>query len=313
MILTLGAFDGFHRGHQKLMDRARLLAQGSGDSWAVLTFSPHPQAVLSPSPRSFLFTEQERDLITAYLGIPNLIKINFSRWFAELSPEAFLDYLGTNFPVTGLVVGDDFRYGQARKGDVEQLKESCLRRHWKIAVLPQLIREDQVISSTAIRQRVAGGDVAGAERFLAYPFFVAAVVVPGDRRGRALGFPTANFSIPQGKLLPERGVYRAFARVDGNWRPGALNVGYNPTFEGCRSLRFELHLPGYAGDLYGRCLPVFIVKRLREEMRFERIEELKEQMKSDVSAVCEGWPGDQQSRRDLLLRWEKIIDKQLHC
>lgn len=309
LILTLGAFDGFHRGHQKLLDRARLLAQGVGEKWAVVTFSPHPQAVLSGAPHFFLFTEDERDLIARFLGVPNLVKIDFSRWLAELAPEDFMNYLAQKLDVSGIVVGDDFRYGQARSGDVEQLVDSCRRRHWRVAVLPQLYHGDQIVSSTLVRQKVSGGDVAGASELLGYPFFVSGVVIPGDRRGRSLGFPTANLSVPQGKILPDRGVYVSGVLVDGIWWPGALNVGYNPTFEGRRSIRFEVHLPGFEGDLYGRNLFVFILARIREEMRFERAEDLIAQMTQDVSTASSTWRRNGKEMEGAFNRWHQILMK----
>lgn len=306
MILTLGAFDGFHRGHQKLLEKAASLA-GDEAMWAVVTFSPHPQMVLSPSPRPALFSESERDLIARFLRIPNLIKIDFTRWLAELAPEAFMDFLAKNIDVTGIVVGDDFRYGQSRKGDVAQLAESCRRRRWHVAVLPQLVLDGQSVSSTLLRRKIAGGDVVAASELLGYPFFAVGVVVPGDRRGRTLGFPTANLSLPQGKIFPERGVYATAALVGEEWRPGALNVGFNPTFEGRRSLRFEVHFPGFDGDLYGQSLPVFVLKRLREEMRFGCPEELAAQMGRDVGKVLEVWERYRPTALEPLQRWKNLL------
>ena len=308
MILTLGAFDGFHRGHQKLLERASSLARDETD-WAVVTFSPHPQSVLSASPRLSLFTESERDLIARFLKVPNLITIDFTRWLAELAPEAFMDFLAKNVDVTGIVVGDDFRYGQARKGGVEELVESCRRRKWQVAVLPQLVINGEPVSSSLLRQRVSGGDVAGASELLGYPFFATGVVIPGDRRGRTLGFPTANLSLPQSKIFPGRGVYAAATLIEGAWRPGALNVGFNPTFEGRRSIRFEIHLPDFDGDLYGQSLPVLVLSRLREEMRFGSPEELVVQMRRDVSQVLEFWKRYDREAEEPLQCWAQLFSR----
>lgn len=289
MIISIGAFDGFHRGHQKLFEVAREMAHQGGTSWGVVTFSPHPQKLFAPSSFMSLFSESERDVLSRYLAIPELRKLNFGRWLAESSPADFLDYLARSLPIEGIVVGEDFRFGRGRQGDRCFLSRECERRGWQFHFEPPLLEGDLRISSSTVRSFVTSGDVHRAKVFLGYPFWVQGIVVRGDQRGRRLGFPTANVSVPAGKVIPERGVYAAAVMARGKWWAGALNVGYNPTFEGCRAIRFEVHLLGFQGNLYDEQLCVFILERLRPEHRFDRFEALQEQLALDVETTRRVW------------------------
>lgn len=295
MIISIGAFDGFHRGHQKLFDVAREMARQGGTSWGVVTFSPHPQKLLAPSAFSSLFSESERDILSRYLGIPELRKLSFDRWLAELSPADFLDYLSRNVPIDGIVVGEDFHFGRGRQGDHLFLSRECKRRGWQFHFETPLLEGGLRVSSSNIRSFITSGDVHRAEVFLGYPFWVQGIVVGGDQRGRKLGFPTANVSIPAGKVIPERGVYAAGVIARGKWWPGALNVGYNPTFEGHRAIRFEVHLLGFEGNLYDEQIEVFLLDRIRPEHRFDRREALQEQLALDVAATRGVWKRHQRN------------------
>ncbi len=301
MIISIGAFDGFHRGHQKLFEMARRLACQRGTDWGVVSFSPHPQKLLSPSSFVSLFSETERGVLSHYLKIPFFRRLSFDRRLAELSPTEFLDYLADVVSIEGIVVGEDFRFGQGRRGGRSFLEEECRRRGWSLHIESPLREAGQVVSSSSIRSFIESGHVRRAADFLGYPFWGQGVVVEGDRRGRKLGFPTANISVPAGKIIPGRGVYAVGVVARCKWWGGALNVGFNPTFKGQRAIRFEVHLFGFKGDLYGEQLSVFLLERLRSEKRFEGFEALKDQMARDVDKARVLWDREFW----VLARWNK--------
>ncbi|EFQ23797.1 riboflavin biosynthesis protein RibF [Aminomonas paucivorans DSM 12260] len=285
MILALGSFDGFHRGHQLLLQGARKRAAEKKTPWGVLTFSCHPQSVLQGHPYPLLFLEKERQLLAAYWGIPRFLVIPFDRALAELSPEGFLDYLDRRFSPTGLVVGENFRFGKGRGGTPEILRRLCDARHWSLDVIPSLYWQDRPISSSQIRESVRSGRLEEAAACLGHPFLVQGTVTRGDQRGRELGFPTANLALKPEKIVPDRGVYGACVWAEGAWWTGALNVGFNPTFDGIRGLRFEVHLLGASLDLYGKPLWVFPLRKVREELRFPDRGSLIRQMEKDVETI----------------------------
>lgn len=284
MIYALGAFDGFHLGHQSLLAKARERGEERGDGWGVLTFENHPRALFSDNFKT-LFTSKECDLIAAYLGVRTVVKLPFNRMLADMSPESFADFLGVYNGVSGLVVGRNFRFGKARTGTPEVLAEICAARGWSLDVLSSLTIDEQTVSSTAIREFVLRGQLESATRFLGYPFMLGGKVVKGDGRGRTLGYATANLVVNSKKVYPARGSYAAFSCIDGNWFPVALNVGFNPTFDLARRLRCEAHVIGFSGDLYDRDLRIFTFAKNRDEIRFENENALKEQLAMDVSSI----------------------------
>lgn len=287
MIAVIGAFDGFHRGHQLLFERAAAF----DSDWGVITFACHPDSYFKSCFRA-LFTDTEQQLLERYCGVPSVHRINFTPDMANMQPYDFLDYISANFGVDGVVVGADFRFGVNRSGTTDFLEEECARRGWHFAVVPVECAAGCVpISSTDIRKAVAAGDLRYAWEMLGYPFFCSGRVVHGDKRGRDLGFPTANIEILPQKIELQRGVYSTLVHCDGAWRIGAVNIGVIPTFGGERKARFEAHLPDYAGDLYGRELTFFMLEHVRSEMVFETPEALKKRIAEDtgyikVSAAC---------------------------
>lgn len=287
MIAALGAFDGLHRGHQALLRQAAQLAVPEERPWGVVTFSPHPQAVMAPGRFQGLFSEMERRLLAAHLSIPRWEVLPFSHGLADMLPERFLDLLDHHFSLQGVVVGENFRFGQGRRGDVALLRDECARRCWQCAVVSPVLHAGRPVSSTTIRHFLQEGNMKEVQDRLGYPFGVVATVVHGDHRGRGLGFPTANLAYPSGKLLPPGGVYGVAALAEGNWYAGAANVGHNPTFSGLRSLRCEVFLLDYSGDLYEKSIGVFFLERLREERRFPSVEELVGQMHQDKERARE--------------------------
>lgn len=297
MIAAIGAFDGFHRGHCKLFSRAREMAEEKSDSWGVITFSPHPQSLLTEEPFPMLFTEKEKDFLVRKLEIPELIRLPFTRGLAELTPEEFVECLERKYFLQGVVVGRDFRFGRARSGDAALLCRLGERKGWDVSVVDPVLVGDEKVSSSAVRRMVTAGDVAAAGEMLGYPFFVTGNVVHGDGRGRKLGYPTANLHIPTEKVVPDRGVYSGAVLCEAGLFPSAVNVGYNPTFEGHRPLRVEAHILGYENDLYGKQIVLFFFDRIRKEMRFADSQKLLARIAADMSETKKTW-----ARRGEILR-----------
>lgn len=300
MIAVIGAFDGFHRGHQKLFAKAREIAERKRDSWGVITFSPHPQSFLTEEPFAVLFTEREKDFLVRKLHIPELIRLPFTRRFAELSPEEFTECLERKYFLQGVVVGEDFRFGKARSGDAKLMKTLGSRKGWDVDIVESLQLGNEKVSSSAVRRMVLAGNVDDAGDMLGYPFFVTGNVVRGDGRGQKLGFPTANLHVPAEKIVPDRGVYSGALLCESDLYPAAVNIGYNPTFKGMRGLRVEAHALDCSKDFYGKQLSLFFLDRIRDERRFDRVERLIDRISSDLSSTRKSWNQRAESLRTWL-------------
>jgi len=265
--VAIGTFDGVHRGHQVVIDEAD----------TVLTFEPHPLAILHPAalPKMIMPFEVKRDVIEG-LGVGELVVIPFDRKFAELPAEGFIEHvLIERLGAERVSVGENFRFGAKAQGDPGMLAS---RSEFETRVVALVEVDGETVSSTRIRALIAAGDMEGARHCLGAPFMVEGTVVGGDQRGRELGFPTANI-VPDDRLaIPGHGVYAAFA----NGVPAAVNVGVRPTFDTGRGVLIESYLIDHEEDLYGSTLRVAFVKRLRGERRFSSVEELVAQMRTDV-------------------------------
>ena len=266
--VAIGTFDGVHLGHQAVIEGAD----------TVLTFEPHPLAVIHPTALPKLITpfSVKRDVI-AGLGVEELVVIPFDEDFAQHSAEEFIErVLIGQLGATEVSVGENFRFGAKARGDAAMLRS---RPEFETRVLPLVEVDGETVSSTRIRAHVAAGDMRDARRCLGAPFMVEGNVVKGDQRGRELGFPTANIVPDDNYVIPGHGVYAAFA--DGV--PAAVNVGVRPTFETGRGILIETYLIDRDEDLYGRTLRVAFVERLRGEKRYEDVDALVAQMKVDVA------------------------------
>lgn len=268
--VAIGTFDGVHLGHRAVIEGA--------DS--VLTFEPHPLRVTRPEIAPLLITPfaVKRDLIEG-LGVEELIVIDFDESFARRSAEEFIrEVLIEKLGAETVSVGANFRFGMGARGDAEMLRAHS---EFETRVVPLVEVDGAPVSSTRIRGLIERGEMAEARRCLGGPFLVEGTVVGGDRRGRELGFPTANLVPEPGLVAPANGVYAAFA--DG--LPAAVNVGVRPTFASDRGVLIEAHLLDFDGDLYGRTLRVAFVERLRDELRFDDVEQLVAQMREDVEVA----------------------------
>jgi riboflavin kinase/FMN adenylyltransferase len=278
--LTVGVFDGVHIGHRVILDRLG----SSPFSATVLTFDPHPAEVLSPGtdPRLITTVEERIALLGAEgvetVGIVDLAEIRHLEP-AQFVAELLVGKLGAGL----LVVGGDFHFGKDRSGDVAYLREAGVQHGFDLDVV-DLLDSQGVISATRIRDLIEAGDVSAAAALLGSRYRLSNIVIDGEKRGRALGFPTANLRPPLRKVIPGHGIYAAYAHIDGEDHLAAVNVGVRPTF-GDSELLIEAYLLDYEGDIYGRALTVEFVEKLRPELEFVSVEALVERIEQDVADV----------------------------
>jgi riboflavin kinase/FMN adenylyltransferase len=280
--VTIGNFDGVHRGHQALVATARKQADALGGPAVVMTFNPPPHQVLHPgSERPPLTTIPQRAELLHALGADHVVVLRTSPALLALSPEAFFeDVIARQLGAKAVVEGYDFRFGRGRAGTNDTLRTLCHAAGLVFEEVSQLTLHGDPVSSSRVRSALVSGDVARAAELLNRRYRIAGSVVTGAKRGRTIGFPTANLGdVPT--VLPGNGVYAVRASVDGQEWPAAANVGPNPTF-GENAQKIEVHLIGFSGDVYGKPMEVEFVTRLRETKPFGGVSELAEQLKKDV-------------------------------
>jgi riboflavin kinase/FMN adenylyltransferase len=291
-VVTIGEFDGVHRGHQRVVVQARQAAGDLGLPVVVVTFDPHPDEVVRPgSHPPLLGTARRRSELLAGLGVDAVCVIPFTYEFSQLGPDEFVRaVLVDRLHAARVVVGEDFRFGHKAAGDVALLAELGEKYDFTAEGVPLLAEDGVTISSTGIRARLAAGDVVGAAHDLGRPHRVEGVVVRGHRRGRALGFPTANLETLPHTAIPADGVYAGWLvqldSADGSqlerWS-AAISVGTNPTFDGRERTVEAYALDRDDLDLYGAHVAVDFAQRLRPTVRFESVDELVAQMHEDVA------------------------------
>jgi riboflavin kinase/FMN adenylyltransferase len=284
--VALGNFDGVHRGHQALVRAVVDEARGRAGTALALTFDPHPALVLAPerAPQPLMQLEQRVAALEA-CGVQAVAVLPFTPEVARQAPEEFVRcWLVERLGIACVAVGPDFRFGHARRGDVELLSRLARELGFETRVVAPVTEGGLPVSSTRVRQALAEGEVELAARLLGRPHEVQGRVCAGDARGRLLGYPTANLEPPR-VCLPARGVYAAWCRLSDGRRFGALvNVGERPTFGGL-GLRVEAHLLEFSEDLYGSELRLSFLRRLRGEQRFDGPEALKAQIARDAAAA----------------------------
>jgi riboflavin kinase/FMN adenylyltransferase len=285
--ITIGNFDGVHKGHQALFQKVKQWAEQLNGQSAVMTFDPHPLQVLFPEQAPSFITSHLKKLdLIASCGIDAAIVVPFDREFARMSALEFVEVLLVEkIGVKAIIVGDDYRFGHSREGDIALLKRFGEQFGFKVEMVSGVRVNDTVVSSTAIRQMISTGDVKGANKLLGRLFEVNGTVIAGRRRGVTLGFPTANIRMPA-MASPRTGVYVVEAEVEGKTYGGAANLGYNPTF-GDTDLSLETHLFNFDLDIYGKPITIRFIDRLRDEVRFSGPEELARQIAKDVADAKE--------------------------
>ena len=283
-VITIGAFDGVHKGHRSILEIVEKWKKKSGGESMVITFWPHPRMVLQPdnSDLKLLNTLDEKMKLLEDAGVDNVVIIPFTKEFSHIS---YLDFirgiLVEKLKVKVLIVGYDHHFGKNREGSFEQLAECAPIYNFEVVKVPAEQIDNISISSTKIRKALMEGDVARAAGFLGYPFNVTGTVMHGDERGRTIGFPTANvFIADEYKLLPATGVYAVEVELNGKRLKGMANLGYRPTFKGTDKL-LEVNIFDFNESIYEAKLSVFFMDKLRNELTFANIDELRRQLALD--------------------------------
>ncbi len=282
-VITIGNFDGVHKGHQNIfrtiIKKASLI---NGES-VVLTFDPHPLKVFTGENKLFLLTPTKKKVkLIEKFGIENLILVNFTKEFADIGAEEFVrDILVNAIGTKELYVGYNYFFGKNKKGNVNLLKTLGKKMGFKVNIIEPFYVRDKVVSSTLCRELIVEGKVGEVADFLGRYYLIEGRVVKGKRMGCKLGFPTANIKSPN-EVYPRYGVYAVKVGYKGKIFNGACSIGFNPTFESC-SLTVEVHLLGFKGDLYNETLKIVFVDRIRDMKKFSSIDELKKEIEKDIS------------------------------
>jgi riboflavin kinase/FMN adenylyltransferase len=282
-VITVGTFDGVHRGHQAVLARVRERAAARGLASVIVTFEPHPLEVVNPAAARPLLTVGEEKLeVLAESGIDYCVVLPFTPMLARYTAEQFIDVLRERFRMHEMVSGYDNGFGRAREGDVEAVRAIGARRGFHVEVVPPTASDDgRPISSTSIRRAVAGGDLRSAAVGLGRPYAVSGTVIQGAQRGRTIGYPTLNLPLPSPrKLLPPEGVYAVRVQTPDGPFGGMLNLGPRPTF-GEGTVTLEAHLFDARGAWYGAHVRIEFVTRLRDVQRFDGVDALVSQLRRD--------------------------------
>ncbi len=282
--LTIGSFDGLHRGHQAIIQALVKQAHRAGAQAAVLSFHPHPGIVLGRRKGPFyLTTPQERVQLLAGMGVDFAITHPFTPETAAISAQDFMLRLKQHLGLQGLFVGENFALGRGREGNVERLRQLGQEMDYCLEIIPPVMEGDQVISSTWVRRSLEAGNVAETQRLLGRPFSLWGSVVPGDGRGRTIGVPTANIATWSETLVPRSGVYACRVMLAGKLYPAVANIGTRPTFDHLATRQHvEAHVLDFNQNLYGSRLRLDFIERLRDEQRFPGVEALIEQIQRDI-------------------------------
>ncbi len=280
--LTIGNFDGFHLGHQAIV-KALLEYAHTDDALAgLITFWPHPKIVMNEQTDPFyLSLEHEKKALLRQSGLDFVIQFPFTHTFANQSASQFINKLAMQLNIKGFVTGKDLSIGKNREGTIQSLKTLFQTLHIKHEIIPSFVLDDIVVSSNLIRKVLAEGDVALANKLLGRKYSIDGIVIQGKQAGSKFGFPTANLSFDRLKFLPKNGVYATRAIVNHQRFAGVTNIGLRPTFENVLLPNIETLLLNFDGNIYGEHLEVIFVDRIRDEIKFEDVQSLKDQIMRD--------------------------------
>lgn len=286
LVISLGNFDGIHLGHRQLVKETVRLAESLHGTSAVLTFEPHPMNVVNPAnPLPLLLTKEEKIRIFSELGLSLLVIMNFSHDLASLSPQDFVDQiLAGQLGVKKIVIGYNYSFGHKGAGKAESMVELAAKHGIETVIVPPVKVNDVEVSSTVIRRLLLEGHVEKAAGLLGYTPFIKGQVVHGEKRGRTIGFPTANIDLIEGIVVPAGGVYvvRVITDADKAYY-GVANIGTKPTFHDHTVKNLEIHLFDFNGDLYDQVIKAAFLTRIREEKKFSSVEQLVKQIKEDAA------------------------------
>ncbi|WP_158860190.1 bifunctional riboflavin kinase/FAD synthetase [Lunatibacter salilacus] len=283
-VVTIGTFDGVHLGHQKILNRLRILADQSQGETVLITFWPHPRMVLRPDSHNIklLSTFEEKNTLLEEYGVDHLVSIPFTKAFSETSSEEFIHHiLIEKIKTKILVIGYDHKFGKGREGGFEHLHANQEKYGFVLEEIPREDIDSIGISSTKIRQALEKGDIVSANNFLGRPYALRGEVIQGKQIGRSIGFPTANIEIADlNKLIPGDGSYIVQASVEGRTVNGMLNIGHRPTLSGLNKT-VEVHLFDFDRTIYGVDIDISFLEFLRPEIKFSGLDELKDQLDRD--------------------------------
>ena len=287
--LTIGVFDGVHRGHQEILSNLTAGAHQHGAPAVVLTFWPHPAVVLGKRyDLKTLTTPEERADLLGAQDVDVVITHPFSPDFAKLSALDFMRRVSRHLGLRSLWIGYDFALGHNREGDLERLTEIGEKLGYKVQAIGPVVNGEDVLSSSLIRQRIREGNVSRAAENLGRYYSLSGPVIHGDGRGRKINIPTANIDYPKDKVIPANGVYACWARIGEEKLPAAINIGINPTFTPDKETpNVEAHILDFDRDLYGQELKLEFVQRLRDELKFDSVEALLKKIHEDIAQTRE--------------------------
>jgi riboflavin kinase/FMN adenylyltransferase len=289
-IVTIGTFDGVHLGHQKILSRLVQLKHRHGLQAVVLTFDPHPRKVIFPSQsdlKLITLVDEKLDLLENY-GVDVAVVYPFDKKFSSIEPQEYIEeILVKSLKVKYLVIGYDHKFGKNRSGDIKVLQQYSKKYGYKVEEIDAMDIDHIAISSSKIRHAIEEGNIELANNYLGHYFFLYATVVHGKHLGRELGYPTANLKIESSdKLIPRTGIYFVEVVVDTEKHYGMMSIGYNPTTDNDQRVKLEVHIFGFSQEIYGKTIRVNFLKYLRNEKKFNNLEELKEALAED-QRCCE--------------------------
>ena len=287
-VVTIGTFDGVHRGHQEILKNMVNRAKELGGESVVVTFYPHPRQVLShDSGIRFISTQEEKIRHLEALGIDNLIIIKFTKEFAAIPSEDFIkDYLVKNIQPAVLIIGYDHHFGKGRTGDFDMLYELGSQYHFKVEKIQEQDVDNVAVSSTKIRHFLENGDIKHANMLLGYEFSYTGKVIHGQQVGHKMGYPTANIDVAEEfQLIEKQGVYATFAEIDGESYPAMTYIGKRPTMHDNRPQSIETYIISFDGDLYDKEIKIRFVDFVRDDKKFDNFEALKRQISIDEQQI----------------------------
>ncbi len=288
-VLTIGTFDGVHIGHQKIIEKIKAEAKKIHGETVLFTFFPHPRLVLNPNDNSLrmIQTLEEKKKVLEDLGLDHLIIFPFTKEFSQVNAQDFIkNYLVDKLKLKVIVVGYDHRFGKGREGNIELLKQYSEEFNYKVIEIPAQEIDEVNVSSTRIRKAILTGDIETANTYLSDSFKLSGKVLKGQQLGRTIGCPTANLEVVDAlKVIPAIGVYvvKVFLE-DGQSFRGMMSIGQNPTVTDSTSIKLEVNLFDFEGDLYGQQITVQFLKYMRSEIKFDSVEQLKQQLDEDRKA-----------------------------
>lgn len=283
--VTLGKFDGLHRGHELLMQTVLAYSKQHEVASVAFTFDIPPRNRVEEIIANVLTTNDEKQYIFEKQGIDYLIECPFTKEVMSMEPQAFIEWIANSLHMKFVVVGDDFRFGYKRSGDYHTLQQYEAMYGYKTIVIEKLKDSNRDISSTYVREKIADGNIRKANELLGYRYFIKSEIVHGKKLGRRIGIPTINMILPEHKLLPPNGVYVTEVLVDGKAYLGVTNIGCKPTVSEEQVIGVETYIDDFCQELYGEKIVVSFLEFIRPEMKFGSIEELKHQMESDIEAA----------------------------